>query len=238
MFKGFQRKNRQFNGFPNLNFQVNNEAYDFSGCTFWLDAAYGTNTQTNLGAVSIWTDRITNSRYIQNTAANQPRYVTTDANFNNLPSIDFYDTARRMQTSEFAPSLGTIAVIAKVTTPVSWNMFLGNGSTHHGLIFGGSGAALGIGKRKAANTFWGATGEDTNSHIVIITESNIVIDNVDQTLSGTNEILGAFDWVGGTSLAGNSFSGKIAEILNFRRQFTLSEMQRLSENLNSKYAIY
>ena len=119
MFKGFQNTSSQFKGFPHLNFQMNNEAYGFSGCTHWLDAGFGLDTQTDLSAITQWNDKVGASKWVQLTAGNQPRLRLADASFNNLPTIDFYSNTRRLTDSLYGidqSNLFTIAIVAKVDT--------------------------------------------------------------------------------------------------------------------------
>lgn len=242
MFKGFQDKSKQFHGFPNLNFQMNNEAYGFSGCTFWLDAAYGLNTQTDLAAVSSWKDRISGINFEQATAGNQPRLVVADANFNNLPSIDF-DVAAKVLVSSVGIGFGnhTIAFIAKVNVAQSANcIFSQNENASSNIYLGGTTAGItGIGVYNTATSLIGTPSiENTSTHIAAITTTEIVVDGVQNTTG--NWIPGvSYNTIGrGTTTTSANLRGRVSEIIIFKRKLSSDELITLSTNINSKYAIY
>jgi hypothetical protein len=263
MFKGFSdsSRNKEFHGFPNLNFQMNNEAYNFSGCTFWLDAAYGLNTQTDLAAVTKWVDRIQNISFEQSTAANQPRLLVSDADFNNNPSIDFYSTARRMNaTSGYGISLSirnTYAFVYKKisnSTGTSGNritplMVNNPAATTAASIYGVfmsrttstepiDSNTFGVGSN--TSTFESSAGGDTNPHIAIVSGLNMVIDGVDVTpgVDWPGAGLATILQIGGNGAANVNSVFKIAEKIVFARNLSLNECIRLCNNLNTKYALY
>lgn len=239
MFKGFQNKSRQFNGFPNLNFQVNNEAYGFSGCTFWLDAAYGLNTQTNLAAVSSWTDRISGASFTQSTAANQPRYIQSSLSYNNFPVIDFYTSARFLSSLIKYSGFSTIAFIANYDTLTDRNSMIGNVNQTEPLIalggnsFNGISIALNDGPPSSAGTT-----DNTNVKICVINSSDIFVNGISE-FSGTTRLTQVnFNRIGQWVNIANALVGKVAEIIIYKYSLTNSECIELSTRLNSKYAIY
>lgn len=241
MFKGFQSKNRQFNGFPNLNFQQNNEAYGFSGCTFWLDAAYGLNTQTDLAAVSSWQSRIGGITFIQATAANQPRFVLNDPNFNNLPSVQVISTARFM-TSVLPITISsstTFCWISKPDSNTNTDTILGSNAAYTILLDGGSdnAAITGAGLYSNTGTFTGTT-EGTNPRIALFTYNNVYYNGVNEktgTYTGNNQpFFNLFRY----STTTFNYTGRLAELLVFNYKMTPGQMQNLSDNINLKYAIY
>lgn len=256
MFKGFQNTSRSngFNGFPALNFQMNNEAYGFSGVLYHIDASYGLNTQTNLAAVTLWQPKIGSSYWVQSTAGNQPRLVTSDANFNNNPTIDFYDTSRWMNLfsgSVQVPvsSISTVVWIARMNAvnpdSNSWNTILGNNSSvvNNNYALGGTyGNTTGIGYTTNNNSQAMTTIENTNTHIVVMTDTFCIVDGVSVTfnISLLNNF-NTFFWnrLGGSrDLTSQSINGQIAEIIIFPYKLTSNQAIALSNNINSKYAIY
>lgn len=254
MFKGFQSKSRQFNGFPNLNFQVNNEAYGFSGCTFWLDAAYGTNTQTDLAAVSTWQSKIGEIRFTQATAGNQPRYYLSDINFNNLPSINYQSSARKLISNNSIGLLlnSSIAFVAQSITLVSNAQIslmdaLDTETSTNTISIGENRTdttGIGIYNRSSTSTMTNVISsniQDSNAHIVVISSgasgtAAIYVDGL-QITTGTWIPLSSYSVIGrSNATTGNVWS--IAEVLFYNRKINSDEAIILSDRLNSKYAIY
>jgi hypothetical protein len=243
MFKGFSdsSRNKEFHGFPNLNFQMNNEAYGFSGCTFWLDAAYGLNTQTNLAAVTEWNDKIINIKFTQSTAANQPVYLTSVAEFNNYPAIHFVDTTDFMSSNLFGSGV-TYAIVAKVNLiSAGGNVLLTTSvaSVNSISLAGDDPDIVGIGIYGAGGlgaSLMNTTIEDTNPHIIIITPTEIVVDGV-QSATSSGVALSGFNTLGGANTS-RRILGYVGEIICFDKHFNSQECITLSTNINSKYAIY
>lgn len=240
MFKGFN--NRQQHSFPNINFGGNyGQAYNFSRCLLWLDAAYGTSTVVNGANVSSWQDKINGVQYTQGTAAQQPIYVLSDSNFNNLPVINFRNAPsinNLRSTTSFALGTGTLAIVmrAATNTQTSKNLILGDGSTI-GFASGGANASItGYGFYNGNVPLTRTNIEDANMHIVIANRDCIIIDGVNQTSAVSNTFLN-FTVIGGGD--GNNFiSALIAEILIY--DYTISETDaiQLSNNINAKYLKY
>ena len=248
MFKSYQDSSSadQFKGFPNLNFQGSNSAYGFSGVSFWLDAAFGLNTQTNLGAVSRWQQRVGNGTFIQDTAGNQPRFILNDANFNNLPSVEAQDSSRFMlaQAGAGLRYIGnnTIAVVSKVNTQNTVNGIIGinTAAQYDGLADGGTRTAFnGFGTAVNNSMVLQGTTESLNSRIKIITNTNVIINGVSET-TGTNTA-SVFDYFSlfriFNTTAGNLI-GTIAEIIVFNYSMTSTDAIALSDIINQKYALY
>jgi hypothetical protein len=236
MFKGFN--NKQQNGFPNLNFRGDISAYGFGGVSFWLDAAFGLNTQNNLGAVSYWMPRVGSSPFIQNTAGNQPRLVLNDANYNNLPSIESTGAGRFMQStlgnlpySRFC----TIAIISKVNNAAAINSIIGLGN--NGIFDGGTSVNLnGFGfYPNGTPTFQGTT-ETSATRIKIMSFDTIVVNGLTE-FTGTNNT-GTFDFNTLFRVSNTDMVGSIAEIIAYNFSMTSTQCTELSNNINSKYAIY
>jgi hypothetical protein len=239
-------RNKQYKGFPSKVFGMNTfAAYGFADCTFWIDAAYGLLTQTNLAAISSWKDRINNWEFAQATAGNQPRLNTANPSFNNLPTIEFFDTARFLDSQRGGLPLGTkntLAFVAKYSSINQLNTVLGND--------------LGPGQIGLGGTFAGATGpyhfestglsigtgstDSTTTKIVVMTESEIWVNGV-REFSGT--IPAFMDWsptkIGRRQpTTGQQLLGHVAEILIINRKLSSDECLVFSGNLNTKYAQY
>ncbi len=247
IFKGFQdtSRGRQFHAFPNLNLQMNNEAYGFSGCTFWLDAAYGLNTQTDLAAVSKWIARTGGISFEQGAAGNQPRLISSDPNFNNKPSIQFNSNTRFLSSplGGFAFS-GTLVFVAKIDTlNGTCNTLLSNGGsqTEGAIVLGGLSANYtGIGAMIAGGTGYriGGNVEDLASHIVVLTRERLVIDGVLDAAANWSPTNSFSSISLNASSTGQNLIGSVAEIIHLHPVLSEVDMIRMSDNLNSKYAIY
>jgi hypothetical protein len=233
MFKGFSdsSRNKEFHGFPNLNFQMNNEAYGFSGCMFWLDAAVNKNTSTDSTLVSFWQDKIQSIRFVQTTAGNQPTYLTSYAPLNNNPVIFF--NAKTMSASPvFLQQPQTTAVVFQGVVSASINQMFGDSTTNFNYNWGGTGAGYnGIGCRINGSPNSSTYGEDTNPHIAIFTKERIIADGAQQHTWSLNFIPQISNFY-------NTSQQYIAEIICFNKILTQAECVQLCDNINSKYAIY
>jgi hypothetical protein len=232
---------------------MNNEAYGFSGCTFWLDAAYGVPTLTDGATISSWIERIKGIRFLQTTGANQPVFRLSDSNFNNFPSVDFLTGAPVMQTnSDVIPSSeeytywavfkhnGIIAggqtIFSKYNTPVTTSAFM--------VIGGNFSAVLGIGWRSAMDTvqtqpYWGSNVEDTSPHIAIWTNERVYVDGLEFTFTPTYTIQGGWNTIGySIGTPGRNLCARLAEVGILSYKLNSSECLRLSNNINAKYSIY
>jgi len=247
MFKGFQNisKTSGFNGFPALNFQMNNEAYGFSGCTFWLDAGYGTNTVTDLAAVSSWQPRIGAVTFTQSTAGNQPRYVVSDLNLNNLPSIDFQDNNRYLDagTNKGITRTSTVAVVCKINAfvtqrniimadSISANLALYYAAANSSPVFGQGVRSAGLGDEYTNSN------NDTNPRIIVFSNPNIVVNGAVTKTVNQKMDSQLYNRIGWYTANTNAMYGQISEIIVFSYEFNSSNMIKLSNYINSKYAIY
>lgn len=262
MFKGFQNTGKagQFKGIPSLDFQMNNEAYGFSGCVFWLTASEGLNTQTNLTNISRWVSKVGGYSFEQSTAGNQPRLIVSDADFNNHPSVDFSESISRFITSirtiNLNPPQGlTIAVvykkIADSTGTININPLINNDVNF--TIAGNAFIQLRAANISPTYGFGIATGlptvappldsgiNDTAAHIAIITggtsNAEIVVNGVSK-VTGTWTVFGAGWNRIGHSGSTVSLLAKVPEIIIYNQKLSSTDMIRLSSNINSKYAIY
>jgi hypothetical protein len=251
MFKGFQ-KGQQFKGFPALNFQMNNEAYGFSGCTLWLDAAYGLNTQTDGASISSWQSRIGETTFIQKTAGNQFSYEDSLLAFNNYPAI-LSNTGARFMTSNNSIGLSnnfTIAFVVQRTSAIQQANVICHGNLDNISLsatdwFGAGGnftaSITGYG---FYNSIAGAvakivsTNEDSNAHIVIITNNTLCIDGVNVVTSGNAIPFGSINCLGYNN-SNAPWGGYLGEMLIYsNNKLSDSDCIQLSDRLNQKYAIY
>lgn len=247
MFKGFQSKSRVFNGFPNLDFQLNNELFGYSGWYWVQDGEYGLNTNINLDPVTRWQARIGNIVFAQSTAANQPRLILNDADFNNYPSVDFsVDRNRALQTLNGAsidmynPG-STFVIVYKLALVSNMNNILSfNLITNQNIVGGGTLAHItGFGLTTNVTAQFLSNVEDAAKHLAIIicnkTNSEIIIDGV-SAATGSITIAQSFNIIGG--IIGTNMNGKIAFAGALNRSMSSADAIVLSSRINSKYAIY
>lgn len=237
MFKGFN--NRQQHSFPNINFGGNyGQAYNFSRCLLWLDAAYGTSTVVNGAGVSSWVDKINGVTYSQGTAGAQPTYVASDANFNNLPALSFSGLRLMVGSNTFGLGSLTHAIVVRATSTLATqhNVILAGGSA---IGFGGLGsaaAATGYGYYNNGNAFTKTNIEDTAMHIIIANRNFVIIDGINQT-SQTSATTFLFSQIGSDG-GNNGANSVIAEILLYDYLMSETDAIQLSSNINAKYLKY
>jgi len=245
MFKGFQDTGRSplFRGFPNINFGVNTSAYGQGGVLLWLDAALNTSTQTNGANVSRWIDTTKRINFSQGTAGSQPTYISADANFNNLPSINFGAGSTRVMSAANQIPLGstTLAIVVRTTTLAnSGSMILGN-AFRSGFMGGGTEALItGYGLYSDSSfshlPYTRTNVEDTNSHIIVCNRSFFIVDGVDQLVTPSS-----FGFVFSQIGAGNGnypSNCVIAEIVVYEALCSSAQCISICNNLNLKYAKY
>lgn len=245
MFKGFN--NRQQHGFPNINFGGNyGQAYNFSRCLLWLDAAYGTSTVVNGANVSSWQDKINGVIYSQGTAANQPTYVASDSSFNNFPTINFGTTQSRALSGSTQFGLGSNTLVTIVRNNVvsgnAFNLIIGSG-TNIGFFGGGANAnvtGFGYGSNTGTPSFFTRSNiEDTLMHIVISNRNFIIVDGINATSVINSNFGFNFSAIGAvdvSTLLLPQFT--IAEVLLYDYLMSETDAIQLSANINAKYLKY
>jgi hypothetical protein len=243
MFQGFS-KNRQFNGFPRKGFGNGRTQWNGYMCDFWLDAGQSVDNPTNGGSVGAWVDSISGTTWISS-GANRPIYRSSDAAFNNLPVIEGVTGTQNLQSAGQS-ILRTdqnfcIAIVAQLTTLFANGFIItpqtgGNG----GISLGGTSAQkIGI---YNANTqlLTSTTNFNTSPQIILISKSKLFINGNQEVLNGSQstglQSITTFQRIFGTS--GSSTSAKIAEILFFPFDPTVTELNEISDLLNTKYLIY
>ena len=238
MFKGFN--NRQQHSFPNINFGGNyGQAYNFSRCLLWLDAAYGTSTVVNGANISSWIDKISGVRYTQGTAGSQPTYVASDANFNNFPTVNFGTATERLLngSSTFGIGATTIAMIVRMTGNATLASIILGSTTNTGFGANGNGASVtGFGFYANGTPSTISDIEDTSMHIVIANRNFIMVDGLNET---TSTSVNTFNFSGiGSSFANSTPNCIIAEVLIYDYEMSQTEANQLSSNINAKYLKY
>jgi len=249
MFKGFGTKQQIFHSFPHLNFQMNNEAYGFSGWKFLMDSRWGLSTQVDGANVSRWESRFGGYIFSQPTAGNQPIFDASDANFNNLPTVDFSLATRCMDVTNssgipFNKTGGTIVAVVKVNSIGGTNRLLADSSGDAIVLLAGTLAnASGIGfYRGDATQELLSTVEDTNVNIIVISSKNIIVVNgVDVTSSpATIANSRSISRIGSSSnnSTNGTIRGPVALIGSIENGLDLTDCINISDNVNLDYAIY
>jgi len=231
---------RRVGHIPGNGIRKTNYAFGFGGCEFWLDAQYGLNTYTDLAAVSSWRSKIGDYNFVQSTDGNQPRYIASNASYNNYPTVEGHDNARHMIMSQSFPLIRgkTVAFVANYTTLNTVNGVFGVNSAVvlRGGVGGSTAGTNGV-FYSSGSTRTGTT-EDTTVKIAVITQSRIVVNGAEEvTFTELNDDIFNQIFRAGATTA-SSLIGHIAEMLIFNFEMTLVECQRLSSNINSKYARY
>lgn len=244
MFKGFQNKRGQFNGFTSTNFQMNNQAFGFSGCTFWMDAAYGLNTQTNLEKVSFWMDKISGLYYSQSTVASQPRFVQSNASYNGYPTIESNGASQRLINLTQRPVGKTVAYIANYNTIQNVNVVyapystLTSGTTGWSAVGGSATGINGVVVRKQDTSYASGTTESSSVKIVVITPNSIFVNGVQEFSGDTNVDRFVCGMLMGISVnTTDTLFGHLAELIFWSADYSGRQME-ISTALNDKYAIY
>lgn len=246
MFKGFQNtsRNNGFNGFPAVSFRMNENVYGQNSCIFWLDSTYGLNTGTDLAAVSNWQSKIGQVTFTQATAANQPRYVAANANFNNYPTVEFFDSVRIMTSSNAVPinaTTSTMVIVAKYTTATSINTVIGSQNNYGAFTLGGSFTGYngcGMTDTGGGNNKTGTT-ETTATKIFIATDTSITVNNVEEATFSSFPFTYTLNQLGRMfTLFNYGLSGHIAEILVYDKKLSATQISNLSTQLNDKYVVY
>jgi hypothetical protein len=237
MFKGFN--NKQQNSFVNLNFAGDRSAYGQGGCMFWMRADFGLNTQTNGANVSSWTDYINGYNFVQATAGSQPVLRTAQAEYNNLPVIDFYPSAseRSMPISGgVVTAFRTFAFIANYDSIRDINNIVNFGTANR-IALGGINAGYNGVSLLNNSTLTSGTTESTSVKIAVISTNLIMVNSVTES-TAANRIDFGFNQISGAQGGFGGLRGKVAEILCFENELNEAQALALSNNINAKYAIY
>jgi hypothetical protein len=186
---------------------------------------------------------------VQTTAANQPRLILSDTNFNNNPSIEFISgSAARSLASVPSRFYGlgevTIAIVYKIdATSTNGNRILSDatsGNNAVGLASNGANAGMnGLGLYNVMSTSAiSGTTENFSPHIGVLSRQFVYVDGVLEA-SGSNSYTGSFSQIGSMGGSGNTGAQcRIAELLIYNSLFSQASMLELSNALNRKYLRY
>ena len=224
---------------------------NISGLSLWLKADAGVTTSGS--NVTAWADQSGNGQNATAAGSYRPTFVSTDAQFNNKPSILF-------------DGVGNSFVIPSINFNINTNNSIfvafrvSDGETGTFLTQGGAGNyfigitdnALNISNSNTAGIIAAGLASDNTKNIVSATNNNYsftLYQNGSQVGDTTvyNEFIndGTEMLIGGDTSTVNSgqadsywLNGKIAEIIVYNRAVTTPERQQVEAYLNTKYAIY
>lgn len=214
-----------------------NYKYGFSGCYFDLDARFGTNTKTDLAAISSWSDQIAGVSYTHATAGNQPRYIAADSNFNNFPSIQRQTSARWLGSIN---GVGirqgfTLVYVGKVDTNNGANSCLENNPTLGGsagdIILALTPTVL-LGSDAADLT----TAIDNTSPFILVANTNELWINGVQQVTGNIKLTRTINTLGRNG-SGSNDVGRTTRLMLFEG-IGGSSFAQLSDNVNKDYLAY
>lgn len=214
---------------------------DISGLTIWLRAD-STAVTLNGGNVSNWADQSGNGKDVsQATAAKQPLYVASSANFNNKPCIrsdginDVLESSVNVFPGASYTLFAVLATISGSSGEFFCNPFVGGDSPTH--FYGGTETTF--------QRFSGVSKTLTSQTKTIVTYT---VATADETLSlnGGTETTGSsaptatasklnLFGVGATPLLPRSF--ELAEFLMYSRVLSSTEQRYIQVGLASRYAI-
>lgn len=251
----FMPAQHMFKNFSTSKIRKSEYRYGFGGAIHDINASAGLNTYTDLAAVSSWRCQISGVEFSQATEANQPRYIASDANFNNFSSVDFQSGARNLQANAGGLALdprNTLLLVYRKQADASSGLnrrttclATSNSSTVNVpsqftfSTMSSNTLRTNVGYTSGLTELYVAANPyDTNPHILVV-NSNVFIDNgvsVSVTGSGFPEAL-LYMMIGGVSTAtGGIF--QLRDLVVYNYLLTSSEAIKLSDNANLKYAIY
>jgi hypothetical protein len=233
---GFSRPTDMIRHLPSNKTRRSKYAFGFGGCILDLDPAYGTNTKTNGALVSSWIDQAIGMPFVN--SAGLPSYVSSDANYNNNPSLSFGTSGRLVANTPVGIHGGfTILAVAKVDIFQNRNTaFDDAGGTEVGLLMAGNNVGVsGIGYYRGSVADVVGTTEDTAAHIVVITPTSIWVDGVKEGTSSPFKA-NSIARVGGATNA--SLRGTLARLVVLDHALSDSEVPILSDNANAQYLVY
>lgn len=237
---GHINEERRVGHIPVNGIRVTNYIYGFSGAVIDFDADFFTDTKTNLAALSYWTCKISGIRAEQTTAAQQPQFILSDANFNNKPSIRF--AAAGQDRMVFNSSIGipydfTLVAVCKINTISSGtnaifnNIVSGNGTFRLNNFAAGNGVGM---QDPSSVVYEDPTPNDTLAHVVIWTKDEIFIDGVSVVSGLATSVLSALNFIG-SGTGTSSLISDIARFFMYDRRLSNSEISTLTTLLQSDY---
>jgi hypothetical protein len=224
---------------PRNGIRLTNYVYGFGNAYCHFDPSYGTSTKTNGAAVSTWVDRI-NGFTLQ--GGSSPIYVTSNANFNGLPSVNFNTNAKYYILNKHINAWQTIAFIYQNNAINNANTFFSLPNGLQNISLGGTNAGqVGVGfyNNAGSSVQLSTTIEDTAAHIVVMRagqgDAAIFVD-------GVKIVTGSITSASITQLGGISFNANcyanIGESVFYSDKKSDQDIYDLMDNINLLYAIY
>jgi hypothetical protein len=224
---------------PRNGIRLSNYVYGFGNAYCHFDPSCGTSTQTNGAAVASWVDRI-NGFTLQGGAS--PLYVSSNANFNGLPSINFNNNTKYYVLNKSISAWQTIAFIYQNNAINNANTFFSIGNNQQNISLGGSNSGqVGVGFYNNAGTGvqLSTTIEDTAAHIVVMRagqgDAAIFVDGI-KIVTGTITSAAA-NQLGNTSFNANC-TANIGESVFYSDKKNDDDIYILMDRINLRYAIY
>lgn len=232
---------------------------------FWLDAGFGLPNGTIDGSlVSSWNDLVLGVSFQNSNSSWQPTYRSSDIDFNGLPVIHFTSAGRGLTSFNLSgPTIGTsqtVAVVYQYITQTvglyAHNCIIGNEETYltpnqprFNFITLNHNAPhtnnLGIGYWQGSNSVsqfinGSTTIFDFLPRILIISGNALIYNGTSITKTNNGIIASTGNMLGAGRLQNTTAGGawKLAELIVWNENYSVSDCLDISSELNTKYAIY
>lgn len=245
-FKGWQstKRERLFAKFPNLQISATTWRFGFNKALHDFDAMFAGAVVSNGDPVDFWIDQIAHIKFTAPSSAARPIWISSDSNAGNQPGVNF-DTAAKLLVGDIGfgmPSSFTVLAVFRVNAIQSTfnGLLTDNISTPEGAIIGGG---SGTGRNGAGIYYSGNAGmistvNDTLSHIMVVTNQQVVIDGI-QKVTGNVAPGNQMKAIAATTAnTGQTPKAVIYRLIVFGQMLSDSECIKLSDNANALYAIY
>lgn len=213
-----------------------------SGLVLWLRADLGITTATG---VSQWADQSgvgdSNRNLVQATGANQPAYVTSNAGYNNKPTLHLNGTTHTMPAagnwSVGPPSTGTMFFVCNTASSALLVLFADTVTTLYEFYQNGNTVA----NFNNGSAFSATVSNMQNPHIYAIDLNSGGTYSIFQdamTAAGTGAGgSGTPSNIGLAANAGFLWSGDIAEMIVYNSRLVTSDRARVMHYLGARYNI-
>ena len=194
------------------------------------------NVYTSFVVVSSWVDQIGGHAFVQVTSASRPAYTTSDAAYNNCPSLSFVPAlTNNLVSSSFAiPQPFTLVAVSKTTTAGA------NG------IFGSVGTVACLYNETntpflcaSTNLGYGSTSNIVNAMVGVANGASSTIYVDSSTVGVVNGAAGAAGISGGMSVGDPDgiglLTGSIAELMAFSGTLNVSQVSSVLSYLGTRY---
>jgi len=212
-------------------------AYGYGNVIAWWSADYGTDTVVNGASITTWKDKVKGSIL---RSVISPTYTSSDANFNNKPSIKF-STTKNMTFDNplgFGTSFSLLCVYKLIGLSSASNGFLQSGAGNLGdpVELNASTTSHGERLQDFSNVNFGSSVNDTNPHVSVITPENIRRDGISVASGGTSLQFNSATQIGSSS-ANRGLNADIVEIIMIDRTLTTLEMDNWRDNARQPYGL-